>query len=71
MENKIDIGTLQTSGVKDIGTLQTSGVKDIGTLVTGKKFISNIVLKTYHIPGLRLLENGGLRLSTFGLRFLR
>ena len=33
--------------------------------------VGEVDVKTYHIPGLRLIEDGSLRLSTYGLRFLR
>jgi hypothetical protein len=33
--------------------------------------VGELDIKTYHIPGLRLIEDGSLRLSSFGLRFLR
>jgi len=33
--------------------------------------VGELDIKTYHIPGLRLIEDGSLRLSTYGLRFLR
>ena len=33
--------------------------------------VGEVEVKTYHIPSLRLIEDGSLRLSSFGLRFLR
>jgi len=33
--------------------------------------VGEVEVKTYHFPSLRLIEDGSLRLSSFGLRFLR
>ena len=52
----------KTDNIKiDVGALDICRPIDVGALD----------VKTYHIPGLRFIEDGSLRLSSFGLRFLR
>lgn len=52
---------------------RTDNIKiDVGELDICQPISVGVVeVKTYHIPGLRLIEDGSLRLSSFGLRFLR
>ena len=58
---KIDVGALDIRRPIDVGALDIRRPIDVGALD----------IKTYHIPGLMLIEDGSLRLSSFGLRFLR
>ena len=52
---------------------KTDNIKiDVGALdICRPMNVGELDIKTYYIPGLRLIEDGSLRLSTFGLRFLR
>jgi len=52
---------------------RTANIKiEIGELdICQPMNVGEVDVKTYHIPGLRLIEDGSLRLSTYGLRFLR
>lgn len=58
---KIDVGELDICQPVDVGAVDICQPISVGV----------VEVKTYHIPGLRLIEDGSLRLSSFGLRFLR
>jgi hypothetical protein len=58
---KIEIGELDICQPMNVGELDICQPMNVGELD----------IKTYHIPGLRLIEDGSLRLSSYGLRFLR
>ena len=62
-------------GAQYIGTIQLNGAQDLGILNIGSQNIGVIklddsTLKTYQVIGLRFV-NGGLRFTSFGLKFLR
>ena len=58
---KIEIGAVDICKPMNVGELDICKPMNVGV----------VDVKTYHIPGLRLIEDGSLRLSSFGLRFLR
>ena len=58
---KIEIGELDICQPMNVGELDICQPMNVG----------EVDVNTYHIPGLRLIEDGSLRLSTYGLRFLR
>ena len=58
---KIEIGAVDICQPMNMGELDICKPMNVGV----------VDVKTYHIPGLRLIEDGSLRLSTYGLRFLR
>ena len=58
---KMNVGELDICQPMNVGELDICQPMNVGELD----------IKTYHILGLRLIEDGSLRLSSFGLRFLR
>ena len=69
---KIEIGELDICQPMNVGELDICQPMNVGELDICKPMNVGVVdVKTYHIPGLRLIEDGSLRLSSFGLRFLR
>jgi len=58
---KIEIGAVDICQPMNVGELDICQPMNVGV----------VDVNTYHIPGLRLIEDGSLRLSSFGLRFLR
>jgi len=68
-------------GIISLGSVALGGVllneqPNLGIILLGSKNMGSISLpdaslNTYQKVGLRLIEDGSLRLSTYGLRFLR
>jgi len=68
-------------GIISLGSVALGGVSlneqpNLGIIYLGGKNMGSIALpdaslNTYQKVGLRLIEDGSLRLSTYGLRFLR
>ncbi len=71
----MELGIISLGGVA-LGEVSLNEQPNLGIIYLGGKNIGSIALpdaslNTYQKAGLRLIEYGSLRLSSFGLRFLR